>query len=126
MGGALMDPNVNLERQLDVAREMIALIDGPVVESTDLANALIDLANELAELVIAQHDWITSGGFLPEAWTNKGMAQGAALARLVTQRGAPERVHVNKPDEWMMAGYWLVRFPDGFECGIAPNGDVSS
>lgn len=122
-----MDPTANLERQLELAREMV---------ERDMAHERVtDVGYELAEHVIALHEWIELGGFLPSKWSRAALAagwpprdalQGAALLRLIEQRGVPSTVHINKPDEWMMASYVLVAFPDGFECGIAPDGSVSS
>ncbi len=53
-----MDPNTNLQRQ----RQLCAsLLDGDVGDTADLAV-------ELAELARALDEWISRGGFLPQAW----------------------------------------------------------
>lgn len=113
-----MDPDANLERLLELAR---ALADLDPVESSEETEQAI----ELAHTVIALHDWLAKGGFLPKDW-DLGRNQGTALLRLIKERGTPRYAHVNDPNEWMMAGYVLVTFPDGFDCGIAPDGSVSS
>lgn len=53
-------------------------------------------------------------------------AQGLALARLMAGRRG-ERVTVITNATFTLAeGWWLVTFECGFECGIAPDGSVSS
>lgn len=52
-----MDPTANLRKQLAVARRIIAG-EGSVEEN----------AVELAELVLALHEWMNKGGFPPEQW----------------------------------------------------------
>lgn len=59
-----MDPDANLERQLELAQE---IVDARDAEDPD-AEHLGALADALAEHVLALHDWIASGGFLPQAW----------------------------------------------------------
>jgi hypothetical protein len=56
-----MDPNANLNEQLELA-ERIAARRG--IESDDDAAD----AARLAELVLALDDWIVQGGFLPGRW----------------------------------------------------------
>jgi hypothetical protein len=53
-----------------------------------------------------------------------GDPQNEALVRMVEQRGTPTHLNVSPFD--LPAGYILVRFSDGFTCGISPEGDVSS
>ena len=50
-----MDPDANLRAQLLIAQRIVDASPG------------LD-AERLAELVLALHDWITCGGFLPAAW----------------------------------------------------------
>ena len=57
-----MDPNANLAEQLRIAR---LLLDSTGEEPTNLE------ADRLAELVIALHEWIVKGGFLPDDWKVK-------------------------------------------------------
>jgi hypothetical protein len=52
-----MDPDANLEEQLDLAQQLLGET-GPS----------LDDAQRLAELVVALDLWIRSGGFLPAAW----------------------------------------------------------
>lgn len=108
-----MDPNANLEQQLELARDLAD--SGGVPER----------AAQLAEHVLALHEWIIQGGFLPSDWDPPGAAQGRALAHVMaTQGAAVERLHPSPFD--LPAGYWGVRLTNGFECGIAPDGSVSS
>jgi hypothetical protein len=51
-----MDPTANLEEQLDIVEDI--LLD----RSRDAD------PTRLAELVIALHNWISNGGFLPKQW----------------------------------------------------------
>lgn len=52
--------------------------------------------------------------------------QALALARLMRDR-AGQHVQIHDKPFDLPDGYWLVVFDHGsFECGIAPNGDVSS
>lgn len=62
-----MDPNANLEEQLEIAARILDYSDDPDVpeENIDPDDAL-----RLAELVQALHDWISGGGFLPAKWQN--------------------------------------------------------
>ena len=68
-----MDPNANLDQQLELAKRIIRIVDGcpdggtaqmPVVN----IEALISAAEELAERVEALDHWITGKGALPERW----------------------------------------------------------
>lgn len=56
-----MDPDTNLEEQLQLART-IAEGEGDLDDIDPLA------AHELAELVLALDEWINKGGFLPKRW----------------------------------------------------------
>lgn len=51
-----MDPNANLKRQLEIAKQILN-------ETVD-----VDDVSLLAELVVSLDEWITCGGFLPERW----------------------------------------------------------
>lgn len=53
-----MDPNETLTSAIVLAR---TIVDS---EASD------DNANELAELVLALDEWLTKGGFYPDAWGN--------------------------------------------------------
>jgi hypothetical protein len=62
-----MDPNTNLDTQLRLARQLLAR------ESTP------EDAADLAEHMLALHEWITSGGFLPKTWQEGRPDKGAKL-----------------------------------------------
>ena len=55
-----MDPTGNLTEQLMLARRF----DAGSLSTHD--------ANRLSELVLALHDWIRGGGFLPQQWHGAG------------------------------------------------------
>lgn len=61
-----MDPNANLEEQLQTAQDIIKKIDA-MPEDAELTDLARD-ANRLAELVVALNEWICRGGFLPDDW----------------------------------------------------------
>lgn len=54
-----MDPTANLKEQLELARETVDGSRGP------------DMA-QLAELVLALHEWLERGGAVPEQWRDSG------------------------------------------------------
>jgi hypothetical protein len=56
-----MDPEANMKRQIDLAREIVAIYSVGS-ESHDLGEAIVWRAEELAELVLAMHYWKTKGG----------------------------------------------------------------
>jgi hypothetical protein len=56
-----MDPTANLTEQINLADEMLRGTSVP--SSQD--------AFRLAELVTTLHEWITSGGFLPNQWNKE-------------------------------------------------------
>lgn len=56
-----MDPNANLEEQLELATFLAES------DSTD-ATERLDVAVRLADLVLALDGWIRKGGFLPGKW----------------------------------------------------------
>lgn len=67
IGRPAMDPKANIDEQREIARDVIAFIDG-LSESDDAENALkllIDPSARLAELVLALDEWRTKGGFDP-------------------------------------------------------------
>lgn len=55
-----MDPNANLKAQREIVKK---LLDGNTEQSL-----FIHYAVQLAELVQALDQWMSRGGFLPEAW----------------------------------------------------------
>jgi hypothetical protein len=58
-----MDPDANLEEQLELARSILE--DGEELAGDD---ELVNSAERLAELVQALDGWINSRGFLPKRW----------------------------------------------------------
>lgn len=59
-----MDPNANLNEQLELAEEMLKAYedeDGNGIDQDDAAR--------LAELVRALDGWLSSRGFLPKRWS---------------------------------------------------------
>lgn len=57
-----MDPNANLAEQLRLARKIQSCES---FQSFMMASADCE---RLAELVEAMHEWVSKGGFLPDAW----------------------------------------------------------
>jgi len=55
-----MDPNANLSEALALAADL--------VEADSYDGDLVDDAPRLAELVLALHNWLRSGGFPPTIW----------------------------------------------------------
>lgn len=62
-----MDPNANLEEQ---RRIVMRMLDHSCSVSCSCNQCAHDGAR-LAELVKALDEWITKGGFLPQAWSRK-------------------------------------------------------
>ncbi len=58
-----MDPSANLSEQIEIAEEVVALAD---LDETD-TQRLMELAERLAELVLALDGWRRRGGFDPYA-----------------------------------------------------------
>lgn len=57
-----MDPDENLKEQKELAEQII----GDRSFTVDAVDA-----HRLAELVLALDEWVSKGGFLPQAWQNK-------------------------------------------------------
>jgi hypothetical protein len=67
-----MDPDHNLAEQLRISNEITAITDTAddgLTEDQELN--LIELAEDLATLVIALNGWITNSGFIPQKWSKK-------------------------------------------------------
>ena len=64
-----MDPDVALANARQAATEIFEALDTGDVQSLDTS------ASNLAESFQALDEWLTSGGFLPDAWHNRGRAQ---------------------------------------------------
>jgi hypothetical protein len=65
-----MDPDVNLEAQLDLAR---AALDRMAMDEDD--------ALQLAELVVSLDEWLVRGGYAPARWRPSPAAAHAARVR---------------------------------------------
>lgn len=62
-----MDPNETLRLMVQRAEAIADRDENPARDFYD--------ASELANTVLALHDWIRRGGFLPAAWTPKAGAK---------------------------------------------------
>jgi len=89
----LMDPTICLEQQLELAEELVEIIDSDAYSSingdglvlldhlreekriTDQQHhvlwSIVDKANALAERVVALEEWVQKGGFLPAQWARR-------------------------------------------------------
>ncbi len=68
-----MDPNTNLKEQLELARNILK--ERKIERLEDCEPGVIEIhddARELAERVLALHDWINNQGALPAEWCGKG------------------------------------------------------
>lgn len=63
-----MDPDANLEQQLELARELISKWEKPA--GADI-HEMAEQGGELAELVLALDGWLQNGGFLPCRWEKR-------------------------------------------------------
>lgn len=63
-----MDPDANLSEQLDLAANILTELDAEGGTRPPNYESIANQAQLLAELVFALDEWITGGGFLPEAW----------------------------------------------------------
>jgi hypothetical protein len=70
-----MDPNANLDQQLDIAKRIQQLADSDEPLER-FAEKLEALAEELADRVEALDHWLAGGGFLPARWQRKGQDNG--------------------------------------------------
>ena len=61
-----MDPDANLEEQLELAQELMEMNSDDM--DTDALQEIEGKASRLAELVLALDEWIERGGFLPKRW----------------------------------------------------------
>lgn len=61
-----MDPDANLEEQLELAQELMEVNSDDM--DTDALQEIEEKASRLAELVLALDEWIERGGFLPKRW----------------------------------------------------------
>lgn len=66
-----MDPNANLREQRELVREIQRVWNDCNADGTLTAvqaEHVADRASRLAELVAALDQWLSNGGFPPEAW----------------------------------------------------------
>lgn len=128
-----MDPDANLEAALERAREIIKKIDGANDDGTldaDARESVVNLANELAELVVALDEWLGNGGHLPRVWSKVAWQNGVTLAQAITLGGKVkpgDTMHVTVggaglPDTYLYVSYTL----DSFVLGIDREGRGSS
>jgi hypothetical protein len=117
-----MDPHANVVEATSIAHALLARLD-----SHDNLGDTENDAVRLAELVIALHEWRTAGGFDPYATDpNAPVANPQANALLRVLRDRPDQSATVSRGFALPSGYLLVTFNEGFECGIAPDGSVSS
>lgn len=77
-----MDPNANIDEQLDLMKRIQAIADATRADGffTDDQRAnLISMGLRLAELVEALDGWLNGGGFLPERWHDSAARTHDAL-----------------------------------------------
>lgn len=121
----MMDPQTNIVEQQVTAVAILACQD-------EGSEAYPDEVVQLAELVIAQIKWRESGGFDPFADPDapKADPQANALLRVCKQYKVTRVIATEPAAASLPEGYVLVienlDGRNGFECGIAPDGRVSS
>jgi len=124
-----MDPVANMEAQRKLASNIILAWD----ENEPDYEVIARMGNELAELVEALDFWRQNGGFSPypaaEIKNRDGgdlptVAQFAEIRRRMGKRDPAPTIFIEPFD--LPAGYVLVRWADGFQCGISRSGQVSS
>lgn len=75
-----MDPEANREEALDLARTLVK-----ADEYADTV-ALLEQSQRLAELVIAQDEWLSKGGFKPAAWSTSSTSEGCTCGEAYGRR----------------------------------------
>jgi hypothetical protein len=71
-----MDPNATLAILRQTIKEFRALADKTAREQPGDIFELVDLGDTIAEAAGALDDWLTKGGFKPEAWNATKVNQG--------------------------------------------------
>lgn len=56
-----MDPNANLKEQREIANRLLD-------DESESPDGFANDATRLAELVVALDEWLSKGGFQPQAW----------------------------------------------------------
>lgn len=94
--------------------------------STDGQPQLLTREDAIAMLAAANDSAADAVGALSQFFgiEDDEIAQAGAIANLIDQRGEPT-TRIDEPFD-LPPGYVMLTFDDGFTCGIAPNGDVSS
>lgn len=124
-----MDPDVSLERALEVAQ---AILDehGPDENVNEDAWAEHARACELAEYVVALDEWLNKGGALPEAWAKPAFSNGVTLAQAIALGSKVLKgdvMHVTPGGAGLNESYLHVHYSiDTFELGIDREGRCSS
>lgn len=118
-----MDPTTNLREQRGLTAAILAQLD------SDPEGVSADDVARLCELASSLDGWLRNGGFPPEGWPQPADPQLAALGRLMRDRPDKAVAIMRKPFD-LPEGYWMATFGEpygnGFVCGIAPDGSVSS
>lgn len=83
-----MDPTQNLTDQISAAE---AIVNDDSASHT---------AHELAKLVLALHDWIAKGGFLPAQWCRYDTRKDYTMTEIVIRLSAIWRVVVTDLNGW--------------------------
>lgn len=63
-----MDPDANLKEQREIREAILGMSE---ITDTDDLIRLEDKARRLVDLSEALDEWISKGGFLPQAWRKK-------------------------------------------------------
>lgn len=132
-----MDPDANLEAALERARELIALIDTTSTSADErLENTVehgpdvVDLASELAQLVVALDEWLSKGGHLPRAWSKVAWQNGVTLAQAIvlgSKVKPADTMHVTLGGAGLSDTSLYVTYTnDRFVLGIDREGSASS
>lgn len=127
-----MDPDANLEAMLERAREIIAMGNTLAKHEDGVpAQTKWQLADELAELVVALDEWLGKGGFLPAAWSKVAWPNGVTLAQAIVlgSKVKPlDTMHVTMGGQGLNADEYLyVSYTnDPFVLGIDREGRASS
>lgn len=124
-----MDPDANLEALLERARTIIQTIDAGSGEGID-RDVVVDLAGEVAELVVALDEWLRKGGALPNEWSKVAWKNGVTLAQasvLGSKVLAEDTMHVTMGGAGLGSDYLYVTYTnDPFVLGIDREGRASS
>jgi hypothetical protein len=124
-----VDPNVNLEYALEVAKAIVN--DDP--DETQVGEDFYAehmRANELAQYVLALDEWLQKGGFLPDTWSKPAFSNGVTLAQAITLGSkviANDVMHVSQGGSGLGTDRLLVTYTnDPFVLGIDREGRASS